>query len=109
VPTFRKKCPTLLTSTPRTGELGLARARRKDQTITISQESTAKKEAQFRRAQGGSFYGGKVDQFQSVQTAALALLGQYRFMPGKIDLEIIILMVVSVFILFGVVVWVSTW
>lgn len=28
VPTFRKKCPTLLTSTPRTGEVGLARARR---------------------------------------------------------------------------------
>ena len=40
--------------------------------------------------------------------AALALLGQYRFVPGKIDLEIIILIVVSVFVLFGVVVWVST-
>lgn len=25
MPTFRKKCPTLLTSTPRTGEVGLAR------------------------------------------------------------------------------------
>ena len=39
----------------------------------------------------------------------LAPLGRYRLVPGKIDLEIIILMVISVFVLFGVVVWVSTW
>ena len=41
--------------------------------------------------------------------AALALLGLYRFVPGKIDLEIIILTVVSVFVLFGVAAWFSTW
>jgi hypothetical protein len=41
--------------------------------------------------------------------AALALVGRHRLLRGTIDAEIIILMVVSVFVLFGVVVWVSTW
>ena len=38
-----------------------------------------------------------------------AALARYRFVRGKIDLEIIILMVVSVFVLFGVAAWVFKW
>ena len=41
--------------------------------------------------------------------AALALVRRHRLLRGKIDAEIIILVVVSVFVVFGVVVLVSRW
>jgi hypothetical protein len=37
--------------------------------------------------------------------AALTFVGRHRLLRGEIDAEIIILMVVAVFILFGVAAW----
>jgi hypothetical protein len=41
--------------------------------------------------------------------AALASLARHRLLRGEIDAEIIILMVVSVFVLFGVAAWFFKW
>ena len=43
------------------------------------------------------------------QIAALALVGRNRSMRGEMDAELIILMVVSVFVLFGVAAWFFKW